>query len=190
MIGNSLFIGDQIEFTALDPEKDSEALSSWSSNPEFVAQFLEGPFRLYPVFELKKKMKEQLKKADETKRSYYFAIRKKEDPALIGLLKFGWILASAQVGKLFIEFGSGELWQKYGLEGLQMALRYAFMELSFHRVWMEIPGNNLEKIDLFEKTGFLREVQRREAVFFNGKYYDQLVYSILKPEWKKTREVK
>jgi RimJ/RimL family protein N-acetyltransferase len=187
MIGKSLFIGDQIELTALDPEKDAEALSTWSSDKEFVGQFLEGPFRQYPIYELKKKVKEILKKADENNRSYYFAVRKKEDPTLVGLLRFGWIWPSQQVGRLFLDFGTEESRRLYGAEVLKMALRYAFMELSFHRLWAELPGNNLAKMELYEKAGFLREVQRREAVFFDGKYYDEITYSILKPEWKKSQ---
>ena len=66
-----------------------------------------------------------------------------------------------------------------------MTLRYAFMELSLHRLTLFIPSYNEAEIDLYEKAGFLRESQRRQAVFYDGKYYDELVYSLLRPEWKK-----
>jgi RimJ/RimL family protein N-acetyltransferase len=62
------------------------------------------------------------------------------------------------------------------------------MELSLHRLWTELSEHNPQKMLLFEKAGFLREVQRKEALFFDGKYFDQLDYSILKPEWKKLQE--
>jgi RimJ/RimL family protein N-acetyltransferase len=185
MIGKSLFIGENIEFTALDPEKDTEILSSWTRDQVFVQHLFEEPFRQYAVYELKKKIKEKIKKADENQRGYFFAIRKKGEAEIIGLLRFGWIFHSHQSGRLFLDFSTEECLLEFGNEALKMALRYAFMEMSLHRLWVEFSTHQIEEINLFEKAGFLREVQRRDASFFDGKYFDQVQYSILKPEWKK-----
>ena len=78
MISQSLFEGEQVRFSALDPEKDAEVLSRWTNTPGFCARNLDGLFRQYTVSELKKKYKEKIKKADETMRSYYFALRENE----------------------------------------------------------------------------------------------------------------
>jgi RimJ/RimL family protein N-acetyltransferase len=184
MIGKSLFIGNQIEWTALDPEKDAAELASWTSNFQFSKTLFDKPARPYAVFEVKKKIKEDLKEADEKRNAYFFAIRKKGESELICLLRFGWLQLPQQVARLFIDFASPQGLNDHGQEVMAMALRYGFMELNLHRIWVEVQGQCADEIQLFEAAGFLREIQRREASFYNGLYYDQMVYSILKPEWK------
>lgn len=188
MIGKSLFTGNMVEMTSLNPEKDMDAMSSWTADQEFVKEFLEGNFHLHAAFELKKAIAEKIKKADERHSAYYFALRPAGKPELIGLLVFGWLWGPQQCGRIFLFFEDADAQELYGRESLELGLRYAFMELSLHRLWTELSEHNPQKMLLFEKAGFLREVQRKEALFFDGKYFDQLDYSILKPEWKKLQE--
>jgi RimJ/RimL family protein N-acetyltransferase len=188
MIGKSLFNGELIELTALDAEKDAELVSSWTSDQEFVKRIFDGPFRQYPAFELKKKLKEKLKKAEEQRNAYFFAVRTKEKSEMVGLLRFGWIWGAQQSGRIFLDFENKAALEIYGEETLHIALRYAFMELSLYRLWVELTASNPDELTLYEKAGFLREVQRREASFHEGKYYDELGYALLKPEWKKMQE--
>ena len=188
MIGKSLFVGDLVEWTALDHEKDAAALSAWTADPHFSQNLFNKPARPYAVHEVKKKVKEMLKEADEHHGTYYYAIRKKGSTELVALVRFGWLSFSHQGGRLFLDFVSPEAMQTYSTELMSMALRFAFMELSLHRLWTEVAGCDIESIQLLESAGFLREIQRREAVFSNGKYYDELIYSLLKPEWKARQE--
>lgn len=188
MIGNSLFTGNLVEMTSLNPEKDMDAMSSWTADQEFVKEFLEGNFHPFAAFELKKVMIEKIKKANDRNSAYYFGLRPVGKPDLIGLLVFGWLLVPQQSGRLFLFFEDNDALVQYGDETLRLGLRYAFMELSLHRLWTELSEHNPQKILLFERAGFLREVQRKEGSFFDGKYIDQLDYSILKPEWKKLQE--
>lgn len=190
MIGKSLFVGDLVEWTALDAEKDAATLSAWTANPHFSQKMFSKPARPYAIFEVKKKVKEMLKDADEKHEAFIFAIRKKGTNEMVALLRFGWLSFFYQGGGLFLDFVSAEGREQYGAELMTMALRYAFMELSLHRLWVTIPGFETETIQFYESAGFLREIQRREAVFHIDKYYDELVYSLLKPEWKLRQEQK
>jgi len=52
-------------------------------------------------------------------------------------------------------------------------------------VSVHLPAYRAREMEMYEEAGFLRESQRRQAVFHNGEYYDELVYSLLRPEWKK-----
>ncbi len=185
MNNQSLFQGKTIHFTAVDPEKDAAQISSWTSSPEFVRRYFDGFFRTYTTVEVKKLMKEKLKKADESRQDYYFAIRENEDEKMIGILHFGWIMLSNQSAGFDLYFSDHNAFEKYSNEALKMALRYAFMELSLHRLCLILPSYDEESILLYERAGFLRETQSRQAVFHNGKFYDQLTYGILRPEWKK-----
>ncbi len=188
MIGTSLFIGQQIELTALNAEKDVEALSAWTSDQEFVKEFMEGIFRPYSAAEFKKAIGEKIKKADENQGAFYFAIRPIGKTEIIGLLNFGWIWHSHQTARLFLFFENDTALEAYGKEVLQLGLRYAFMELSLHRLWTELSDHNPVKLAIFEKAGFLREIQRAEGLFYDGQHFDQLEYGLLKHEWKKLQE--
>lgn len=185
MNNRSLFKGKAIHLTAINPEKDAEFITKWTNSPEFVRRYFDGFFRPYTVYELKKLLKEKLKKADETKQEYFFGIHEVEGDRLVGLLHFGWIMSSHQASWFSIDLPETGTLEKFGEEVLQMTMRYAFMELSLHRIWTLIPSCNEAEIALVEKAGFLRETQRRQAVFQGGKYYDALGYGILRPEWKK-----
>lgn len=185
MNSQPLFQGNLIHLTAVDPEKDAALISSWTSSPEFVKRYFDGYFRTYTTVEVKKLIKEKLKKADESRQDYYFAIRENENEKMIGLLHFGWIMLSNQSAGFDIYFSDHFTFVKYSGEVLKMALRYAFMELSLHRLCLTIPSYDEDGILFYERAGFLRETQSRQAVFHNGKFYDLLTYGILRPEWKK-----
>jgi RimJ/RimL family protein N-acetyltransferase len=133
---------------------------------------------------MKKKLKEDLKKAEERRNQYFFGIREKGKDDLIGVLSFHWVQTSSQVGHLRMNFGEKDHAKEYAQEVLALALRYAFMELSLHRVTAQTQGHREDEIKLLEQAGFLRESQRRQAVFQDGKYRDELVYGLLRNEWK------
>jgi len=180
----SLFEGSLVVWTSLDPEKDAAQLSKWTFDPEFVRHHFDGVYRPYMVSEIKKKFKEDLKKADERRQQYYFGIREKEGERLVGLLRFAWVQAALQYAGLVLDFEDETLAEKYFDETLEMAMRYAFMELNLHRLYVVLPGFDVDAIGRYEQAGFLRETQRRQARFRDGQYYDELIYAILKPEWK------
>lgn len=184
----SLYQGHLINLTALNPEKDAEAISLWTNSHEFVRNNFEGLFRPYRIDELKKKLKEKLKKADERKDEFYFAIHAKESGELVGLLRLGWLMPTHQIARMFLDFSNDDAFEHYSEDALLLAIRYAFMELSLYRLTMSIPSHDESKIRLFEKAGFLREAQRRQNIYYDGKYYDELIYAILRPEWKAMRK--
>ncbi len=188
MINRTLFINGKIKFTALDPEKDSETLSDWTGSPSFVSHYFDGFFRPYMVSEVKKKMKEMLKKASESNSRYVFAIRESGAGSLVGLVKIGYVSGSNQSTHLYLDLVD-EFFAQHAESALHLALQYIFMELSLHRVSVTIPAYNEDEIALYEMAGFLRESQRRQAVYHDGKYYDELVYGLLRPEWMKLQEV-
>jgi len=129
-----------------------------------------------------------LKKAEERRHSYYFAIRLSEGGDLIGFTCIVWVLHTHQTARFFIDFNKEENLLAHGDETLKLMLRYAFMEVSLHRLATVVSTYETSLILLLERFGFLREVQRREAVFHDGQYFDELDYALLKPEYKKTIE--
>lgn len=78
----------------------------------------------------------------------------------------------------------------YGREILLAMMEYTFEVKHYHKFWLDVYPTNTIGIRLYEdlymhKDGILREN------YFNGeKYLDQVIYSVLKPEWNKIKEEK
>jgi len=71
----------------------------------------------------------------------------------------------------------------YGTDALRTLLRFAFHELNLHKVTLTVYASNPGGQRLYEKCGFRLEGRLRQQVYRQGKYEDQLVYSILDREF-------
>ena len=76
---------------------------------------------------------------------------------------------------------SPELWGKnIAFEGVKEIVRFGMKELNLHSIEARIMAGNLGAVALVEKLGFVKEAHFREHIYFNGKYCDLLVYSLVK----------
>lgn len=185
MINTPLFENGPVRLTALDPEKDAETLARFAQDPVFVKHYFDNIYRPYTVTEIKEKLIEMLKKAGESHSHYYFAVREKSDGRLVGLVKLGYLDGSNQYTWMYIDMIDEQVFDAHGRPVLKMVLEFAFRKLSLHRVSVNIPAYRRREMEVYEEAGFLRECQRRQAVFYAGEYQDEMVYSLLQPEWKK-----
>jgi RimJ/RimL family protein N-acetyltransferase len=71
----------------------------------------------------------------------------------------------------------------YGTEVTRLIVRYAFESLNFNRLELLVYANNPRAIKVYEKVGFVHEGTRRENVFIDGAYVDELIYSMLAREY-------
>lgn len=184
MIAKSLFTGQQVEFSSFDPEKEAAIFSAWTADPIFYRRMFRKTFKPLTESTLKKQLQERLKEANDKHEGVYFAVRKIDSPDMIGLVWFPWIDGQHQTSSMGLHFGKGEDFDAFAEETMNMALYYAFMELSLHRVVIGARGDEPKWLDFIEQAGFLREVQRRENVFSEGRYYDEYMYALMKSEWK------
>jgi len=113
-----------------------------------------------------------------------FGIHTLDSDLLIGkveLVRFDWRSQSAEVG---IGIGNKAFWDKgYGTDAMRVLLRYTFMELGLHRVQLDVFSFNRRAARSYEKAGFSFEGARREAIYRDGVFHDDLVMSILRQEW-------
>lgn len=73
----------------------------------------------------------------------------------------------------------------YGSEALLLMLEYGFGVLNLHRIELEVYRYNERAAHVYEKLGFAREGVRRETLFYNHKYHDVIVMSMLEDEYRK-----
>jgi len=106
----------------------------------------------------------------------------RNDSRLIGTIGFWRILKEhyrAEIGyMLFPERHGKGLMQ----EAIQVSIQYAFEKLQLHSIEANVNPNNMASIKLLEKNHFAREAYFRENYYFNGKFLDSAIYSLVKSD--------
>jgi ribosomal-protein-alanine N-acetyltransferase len=71
----------------------------------------------------------------------------------------------------------------YGTEATDIVLAHAFSTLDLHRVELRVLERNLVAVNCYGRCGFVVEGKERETAFLDGEWQNDLIMSILKPEW-------
>jgi RimJ/RimL family protein N-acetyltransferase len=99
----------------------------------------------------------------------------------IGLMAIDWRSRKAEIG---IMIGDKRYWNKgYGTEAMRLILQHGFETLNLHRLYLRVFSDNSRAVRAYEKAGFVLEARMRETNFDNGRYRDDLMMSMLRPEW-------
>ena len=76
----------------------------------------------------------------------------------------------------------------YGKEVGRLLLSYAFDYLGFHRISIGVVGSNKNALKFWKSLGFKKEGVERDAHFYDNKYIDDIMMSILEDEYRKSME--
>ncbi|MFA5303951.1 MAG: GNAT family protein [Candidatus Nanoarchaeia archaeon] len=100
---------------------------------------------------------------------------------IISIFKIDKINMNAKVA-----YWLGEKYQGKGLmsEALDLVLKLAFKDLKLNRVSANVNAENTASKKLLEKHGFKLEGVQRQARCKYKKFYDDLIYGILRKEFK------
>jgi RimJ/RimL family protein N-acetyltransferase len=107
-----------------------------------------------------------------------------DEPQLVGhagLFGMGVKDRCATVG---IVLGRQFLGKGYGTDAVRVIVSYGFREFGLHRVQLDVLAFNVRAIAAYRKAGFVEEGRRREAVLHDGRWYDDVLMSILEQEWR------
>jgi RimJ/RimL family protein N-acetyltransferase len=87
-----------------------------------------------------------------------------------------------------IAIGDKQFWSKgYGTEAARLIIRYGFEQLNLHRISSSAWFFNERSLRMHLKVGFREEGRRRENVYKNGAYHDEVMFGLLKEEWQKIK---
>jgi RimJ/RimL family protein N-acetyltransferase len=114
-----------------------------------------------------------------SKEHNYGIIDKKTDALIgnVGLIGISNLHRTAEVG-IFI--GDKSCWGKgYGTEALRLLIDYAFKVLNLNSIMLRVYSYNTRAIASYEKVGFKRVGEIREAHYFNMKYHNLVLMDIL-----------
>ena len=99
----------------------------------------------------------------------------------ISLGQFSWVNRSSVLG-IFI--GDKDFRDNgYGTEAINLLLEYGFKYLNLHSIRLYLIAINERAHKCYLKCGFKDTGRSRDAIFLNGKYYDELHMDILESEF-------
>ncbi|MER8091342.1 GNAT family protein [Streptomyces sp. NPDC087532] len=75
----------------------------------------------------------------------------------------------------------------FGTEAARLIVGYGFEGLGLHRISLGVFAFNPRARRAYEKAGFVVEGVRRDALLYDGAWVDDIVMSILAPEWERYR---
>ncbi len=70
-------------------------------------------------------------------------------------------------------------------EAIKVVLEYGFEDLNMHSIEAVIDPDNLASERVLQKNGFIKEAHFIENEYYEGKFLDTVIYSILKKNFKK-----
>ncbi|POR21517.1 alanine acetyltransferase [Flavobacterium columnare] len=113
-----------------------------------------------------------------------WAITEKPNDKLIGFLGYYRIQKEnyrSEIGYMILPEYAGR-----GIitEASKLVLEYGFNQMGLHSVEAVIDPKNGASARVLEKLGFSKEGHLRENEYFEGKFWDSVIYSILKSEFK------
>jgi len=99
----------------------------------------------------------------------------------VSLMKINQRDQNAELG---IIIGDKTRWgQGYGREAIQLLLHYGFTTLNLHRVYLRVDASHTPAIRCYLSCDFVEEGRLRDVVFRQGRFEDQLIMSVLRPEY-------
>ena len=113
-----------------------------------------------------------------------YAIHVRESDRLIGLTTFSALDADNGSALFHITIGERDAWGRgYGTEAAVLMLEHAFARLGLHRIALSVFSFNERAIRSYEKAGFRIEGRLREAIWRDGRYWDEVQMRALSSEW-------
>jgi diamine N-acetyltransferase len=168
--------GNKVNLRALEPE-DLEFLFTIENNESFwEISHTQTPFSKYL---LKKYLENTHLNIFEAKQVRLLIEKKtsKEQIGMIDLFDFNPQHQRAGIGILI-----APKFQKNGFasEALELLIAYAFSHLNMHQLYANITIDNKKSISLFTKYKFLQVGVKKDWIFSQGEFKDELLFQLIK----------
>ena len=116
------------------------------------------------------------------------AIHVRDTGRLIGTCAFSQLDGDNGSALFHITIGEKDAWGRgYGSEATRLMVDHALGSLNLHRVALSVFEFNERAIRSYVSCGFTVEGRAREAIWRDGRWWDELSMSILESEWRRQR---
>lgn len=172
--------GEKVYLAAIEKSELSK-LMEWRNIPSFRKHFREHR-------EINLDMQENWyeDKVIRDKSTIMFSIKSVENNELLGccgLCYINWIHRYADLS-LYIGWNNTYIDNEgYALEACNLLFDYGFNELNLNKIWTEIYEFDNKKKILYESMGFKLDGVLRQNYFYDGKWWNSYILSLLKEEF-------
>jgi RimJ/RimL family protein N-acetyltransferase len=177
--GDSILVGERVRLRGV-LDDDLPALAKWEMDAGRMATLSNW---VAPPSEAAAKERIAKWSANE-KDDLGFAIETLGDPpVLVGNIGLYGARPKDRCGTIGIALGREYIGRGYGTDAMRVIVRYGFREMGLHRIQLGVAPLNPAGIRAYEKAGFVEEGRLRESVLHDGRWYDEVLMSILDHEW-------
>jgi RimJ/RimL family protein N-acetyltransferase len=181
--GDSILAGERVRLRGVRDD-DLPALASWAMDPGRMATLSS---QVAPPSEAAAKERIAEWSANQDG-NLSFAIETLDDPpVLIGTIGLWGAQPKDRCATLGIALGREYIGRGYGTDAVRVIVGYGFRELGLHRIQLSVAPFNPAGIRAYEKAGFTEEGRHRESVLHDGRWYDDVLMSVLDHEWAARR---
>lgn len=156
-------------------EKDISKMLKWMNDPD-VTQYLAVYMPVYEkeerqwIDDLLKKKQTDIILAIETRKGVYIGN--------IGIHNINWKDRTAEIG---IVIGDKDFWGRgYGNQAISLIIKYAFNALNLRKLSLSVLGNNPRAISCYKRCGLKVEGCRKNQIFKNGNYIDEIMMAVFR----------
>ena len=143
------------------------SINIWKNNTQFIFLNMEN----------QKKWIKSLSEKNSNKHMFTIIDKKKKPIGICGLTNLDPIEKSAKIA--IIIGNSNSQSRGIGTQSLTLLLNYGFRKLKLHRIEAEVLEYNIKSQSFFEKFNFHKEVELRDYLFRNEKWWNLIIYSKL-----------
>jgi ribosomal-protein-alanine N-acetyltransferase len=158
-------------------DKDASVLFEMRRDPE-IMKYIDRPIpkSIDDIHELIQKMEIMKSKGE----GISWGIFKKENLEVnIGNIGLYRIIAEHYRAEVGYMLNIGNYQQGIMFEAIQKVIEFGFTNMKLHSIEANINPENIASRKLLEKAGFIREAYFKENFYFNGKFTDSEIYSLL-----------
>jgi RimJ/RimL family protein N-acetyltransferase len=117
--------------------------------------------------------------------SLAMAVHLRDGERLIGTCALSQLDADNGSALFHITIGEPDAWgHGYGTEATRLMIDHALGALGLHRVGLTVFSFNERAIRSYRSVGFVVEGRAREAIWRDGRWWDEIAMSVLDADWE------
>lgn len=164
---------------------DEEDIFESFSDENVTKYFSMKPFA---SVEESEKIIKRAKNLFEEENGIQWGIVLKESNILVGTCGYEAWVKSSYRGEIGYDLRLSHWGRGIMSEALRAVIQYGFEEMELNRIEATTRADNTRSVNMLSRLGFQKEGLLRETVYWEGTFYDQILFSLLKREWAQIRD--
>jgi ribosomal-protein-alanine N-acetyltransferase len=178
-----LLEGKNVNLRVMEKE-DIPLMTEWFNSPEVNGDYD------FPSQRSRTEIEQRFEKAFSEPSTFEmktFIIEKKDGTKIGYMLHFNMLHPTGKMQEIGYVLVPNERGKGYCTEAVRIIVDYLFLTKELACIQAMADVRNVASQRVLEKSGFQKEGIIRKRLFFRGEWTDNLLYSILREEWKEPK---